>query len=209
MRFVLALFLLILTSGAQAETAHFKVRLGAISVGMLQLDHQNGANSYVTRSRFATKGLAGALKPVHFDIQAEGRVGKQRLFPSRYVEDMNTGRRRSNADIRFAEGDKQIDPATAILIGLRDRPVEEGCATRHRVFDGERTNRLVITESAWEGDLLTCKGRFARLAGYSQAELEKHRASVFTLSYQRVGGRLIAHSGRATTRLGAVIIKRQ
>lgn len=208
---LLALAFCLPASLATAQSAHagFQVRLGALPVGELVVTHAQRQGLYEVRARFTTKGVAGAVAPVHFDLKANGRLKGTRPTPRHYVEDLDTSRRQSHANLTFAGTDTRIDPATALMISFTDRPLAQGCATRREVFDGTRSNRLTIAPGIWEGGVFRCRGRFQHLAGYSPAELARSKGFGFTLEFARDGAMLRARKAVTQSVFGQLSLRRK
>lgn len=198
-----------LRTSAQEAVTRYQVRLGAVPVGEIRMAHGRRADAYEVRAIFATRGVAGALAPVRFDISALGRFVGGTPRPASYREDLDTSRRQSRTEIAFAAGDGRIDPATALWIAVGDRPREGGCGAQYDVFDGTRGNRLRIARGTLSGAVLTCRGRFDRVAGYTAREMAENSGFGFTTIFDLKGERLILREAQTQTIFGRVILRRR
>ncbi|HBZ44119.1 MAG TPA: hypothetical protein DEO85_08720 [Maritimibacter sp.] len=190
---------------AQAATEKYRVALRGFPVGMMTVTDQRGGNGvYDAKSHFKTTGLAGVVREVYFTMQSRGRHKGASLYPVHFVEDMNTGKRKSNGKVQFNGGDARWDPNTAMIAVLADRPVAQGCAFDESVFDGKRTHQLKIwTVSESEGQL-NCKGTFTRTAGYTAKQLSSRMGYTFTISYNNQGGTWVFNEAATDTDYGRV-----
>ncbi len=227
-RFVFALLAAIalaLPARAQEQplTARFAVRLLGVKVGEIAFNGALDARRYTASAQLRTTGLAGALKQVHFLLSASGLRDGPRFAPERYSEEMDTGRRQSQASLRFAGGVARVsggavpaaqhrgavDPLTVLLLVLRDQPRDGLCQLRQRVFDGERLSELVLLERRAEGDDVVCEGRFRRLAGYSPEEMAERQQFPLRVTYAPEVGAMRAVRARVETIYGSVDLIRR
>lgn len=169
-----------------------------MKVGDLVVSGRQSATRYAISARFRATGLAGALRPVRFSLQASGSVQGAFLYPALYREEVDTDRRSSAVQLEFDAlpphpknpPPEAIDPLSALFLALRDQPASETCRLTQDVFDGTRRTRLVLTsarpagaDGTIEGGL-DCSGRFIRVAGYPPQHLAQHPAFDLLLSYR-------------------------
>lgn len=193
----------------EGAASTFEVRLLGLPVGDLSVTERRAGGQYDASARFHTKGLAGALRKVGFDMKARGAV-KDGVYDARhYSEDMNTGERESHETVTFGKDGPRMDPMTALLVGLAARAPGDGCAVHQIVFDGKRTHLFTLTTQSETPEKLICRGQFIRKKGYSPAQLKQLSAYEFSAEYERIGNRYIFMRGRARTLHGPVTIVRQ
>ena len=98
------------------------------------------------------------------------------------------------------------DPLAAMLIALASRPLDAGCAIDREIFDGTRTHRLTLTETARNDRRVTCKGEFRRVSGYTEAELKRRTGYRLELTYQVDGDQLRPQELKANSSFGPVTL---
>ncbi|MBV7380747.1 DUF3108 domain-containing protein [Maritimibacter dapengensis] len=198
-----------LPSAAQ-DTTQLRVALRGLSVGTLVIRESYGGNGvYDASSQFQTTGVAGLVRNVKFTMQSRGRHSGSQLDPAYFIENMNTGKRKSNNEVQFTDEDGRYDPNSAMIAALADRTLEQGCKLSVNVYDGKRTNRLRIDEAGRNGDTLNCSGSFMRARGYTQKQLSFRKGYNFTISYQRQGDRYVFREAQADTDYGLVTLSPQ
>lgn len=209
MRFGFALFcaLSALTAPALAEDRSYALSMYGVKIGQMDLRVDATPRDYALAAQFRTTGVVGILARVRFDMQARGKVQGTRLSPRSYVEDMDTGRRQSSSRVGFSAGDHRKDLLSTFWMGLRDRPLAQGCALDARTFDGARELHVVLQPAGESATHVTCKGAIRRASGYTPAELAERTLFPIEASYLREGDmlrfdRLRLHSlhGKATLR---------
>ncbi|MCQ0093652.1 DUF3108 domain-containing protein [Roseovarius sp. M141] len=213
----LALVITALCLTAQAAPAaearsSYDVRLLGLPVGQLRLAAREDGAAYAVSSTFATTGLA-RIVDASFRLSAQGRITAGGLAPSRYDEQIDTGDRRSTAQLSYASGVPRItggtvaakvaedpdaldpraqkgsvDPLTALYGVLRGRPAKGICRYSVIVFDGARRAALVMSGRRDAGDLVTCTGAYTRLAGFSASEMKRQSVYSFSITYAPAGG---------------------
>lgn len=213
-----------LCARADGLDARFAVQAFGVKVGELVLTGSVETRRYTAASQFRTTGLAGAVARVRFVLQASGSRNGARFRPTLYREEMNTGRRESQVDLRFdgiapaalsagtiGEGNLHgaVDPLTAILMVLRDRDDRPLCALRQRVFDGERLTELQLFTEEAEGDEVICIGTYRRLAGYPEADLRQRREFPLRIHYRAMDGGMRATRIRVETIYGPAVLLRR
>lgn len=202
----LALLLAPLAASPSAAEDRFQIRLLGVPVGTLVIDQSHSPGSFDAQSRFATTGVASVVRDVRFTMRSTGYRKAHLPVPRAYGEQMNTGTRRSDSTFRFARSDTRWDPNTALVYALTGRPRAAGCRLDRTLFDGERSNRLVIREAARSGDRLTCTGSMSRTGGYSPEDMARWPRHEFTLTYRDDGGQLVFAGAEAQTIYGKVAI---
>lgn len=210
----------------QSLAARYAVRALGVKVGEIALSGSLGPRRYTASAQLRTTGLAGVVRRVHFLLSASGARQGARFAPERYDEDMDTGRRQSQASLRFAGGVARVsgagtgavppaqhrgavDPLTALVMVLRDQPAEGLCRVRQRVYDGERLSEVVLQERQARNGQVVCSGRFRRLAGYTPEEMAERRQFDLRLTYVPAGGAMRAVRARVQTIYGPADLVRR
>jgi len=214
MRGFLALFFCLSTvfAGLRGNAEEFDSRFGVYMLGFklgeFHLAGGENGSSYATDSNFKTTGIVAAVASVRFDFTANGHARRGGLAPSHYSENMHTGRERRVTNVTFPSPGILLDPATALFVGLRDRPLSEGCAQDFEVFDGRRTMRLAVRETARNGTEVICAGQLIRVSGYSDEEMAESSGFPIHVIFQAVGNLLQAQNLKAGSIHGNVTLKR-
>lgn len=212
----------------QPLAARYAVRALGVKVGEIALSGALGPRRYTASAQLRTTGLAGVLRRVHFLLSVSGARQGEDFAPERYDEDMDTGRRQSQASLRFSGGVARVsgggtggaavptaqhrgavDPLTAIVMVLRDQPEDGLCQLRQRVYDGERLSEVVLLERRVEGEEIICEGVYRRLAGYAPEEMAERRQFGLRVTYAPAGGQMRAIRARAQTIYGAADLVRR
>lgn len=222
----LVLTLMPQAAGAGEITGRYAVHALGLKVGELVLSGTLEARRYTASSQFRTTGLAGAVARVRFVLRASGQRQGAHFLPESYQEDMNTGRRESQARLSYAEGiartslsgqseiDEEarrgaVDPMTAMLMLLRDRQSDGLCDLRQRIFDGTRLSELRLTARRQSGDAVICSGSYRRLAGYSAEELQRRHEFPLQVHYLPEAGAMRAQRIRVETIYGPALLLRR
>jgi hypothetical protein len=187
---------------------------------------------YAVSGVIRTTGAAAALRPVRYIAEAEGRLRGGRYRPSRYAEDIDTGRRQSSTRIAWPGGipvaetagearasgtppdpasqKGAVDPLTALFAGLRDTARADACALRLSVFDGVRATRAMLADPQAVDGGMTCRGRYTRVAGFTDKEMAERQVFAFTARYADAGdGRLRLVELQTDTVFGPAVLVRR
>lgn len=215
-RVILSLVATLLLSLAPAGSAHgdtasstFSVRLYGAPVGRMVIAANTGGGGYAAKGEFRTTGLVGLLARVRFTMSARGQGAPLAMRTQSYTEDLDTGFRTSAASIRFGSTDARIDPLTALVAALVDRPADKGCRYDGQTFDGTRSMRIQIREGAANADELVCTGQLKRLAGYTTEEMAEATTFPFSVEFTRSGERLVVRRADVVTIHGNVALVRR
>lgn len=196
-------------ASAESLVSTFGVRLYGVPVGRMVIAANTGGGSYAAKGQFHTSGLIGLLARVRFTMSARGRGAPLDPHPASYSEDLDTGYRTSAASVSFSAGDSRIDPLSALVAALTDRPAASGCGFEGRTYDGKRVMKVTIRESASSADGLTCDGQILRLSGYSEEDMAETTGFAFSLKFDRTDNRLVIRRGNVDTIHGKVTLVRQ
>lgn len=218
---------------AQSTEAVFAVRALGVGVGEIRLSGVATAKRYAASSRFAATGLAGALARIRVEQSVTGARQGSRWLPSHYGEEINTSRRRSSAQLRYAGGIPQltggklgtegapkldparqggtVDPLTGLFAVLRDRAASGLCQIDLTQFDGARRTRLRLTRTEPRpGGITRCHGIFERLDGYSAQELARQKRFRFHIDFRSTdAGLMQAQRAETQSTRGAVTLIRK
>ncbi len=186
-------------------TARFDIRLGPLKVADLVVGAEVTDRAYALAARVTSAGLAGAFRDVRFDMNAEGRREAGALFPARYAEDIDTGRRLAVVELRYRNGlpdiahilpdhaptpwdislpDQRgtVDPLSALLrvMYLDSRGP---CNWQINVFDGRRRSELMLGPTRPDGSGVICTGHYRRIAGFSPEDMAERITFPITAHY--------------------------
>ncbi|WP_324755079.1 DUF3108 domain-containing protein [Roseovarius sp. Pro17] len=203
---------------AQEARAVYDVRLLGLPVGKMQLAAREDGDAYAVTSAFATTGV-GRIVDAGFRLSAKGRSAKGHLAPSAYDEQIDTGSRRSTAQLRYKDGTPRItggsvaaevandadaldpaaqtgtvDPLTGLYGVMRDRPGEGLCRYSVVIFDGQRRASLAMTARREADGRVTCIGVYTRLAGFSASEMKRQTVYPFSVTYAPQGALMQAQA---------------
>ncbi len=231
----IGLFILAFAFGAasaQAQekmAAKFDVRLLGVKIAEFRLNATTSQSTYNAKATFATTGAAGALKRLHADVSAKGRLSDANPSPQIYSESIDNGKRVTNLKVSFAgntpkiiEGEAgssvpaanprglrgSVDPLTGLFIILRDQPAEDVCRVNSKIFDGHRLARITLNQRRTTEKGVTCTGEYLRVDGYSDSELRRKRTT-FTVDYEAKGTQMRAMRVRLKTSYGKAALVRR
>ncbi|MCG6902980.1 MAG: DUF3108 domain-containing protein [Rhodobacter sp.] len=212
----------------------YALTIRGLTVGKVQLTGQDSASRYSVSGQIDSTGLARMIRQFSYRGTANGRVVQGGLQPDHYVESADTGRRASEAEIRYSGGVPEIlryvsakeagpdspdpatqtgtvDPLTAIHALLRDVPRTRACDLDLFIFDGKRRSRISVAPAGTDADgLPMCSGAYERLQGFTAKEVSRHTRFDFTLTYSDAGnGRLAVREVAFDSFYGTAAIIRQ
>jgi hypothetical protein len=210
---------------AGAESFDYDLTYGPLRVGRMTLQAEQDAARYKARLVIRSAGLAGVVRAVRFEGEAVGDAGPT-LRPASYGEQADTGRRVSQARLRWQAGgvrvlayhadpaeevapatapDGALDPASALLLALSGVQ----CGQAFQVFDGQRLSAVMLEAGQPGPEGVACVGRFTRLAGYRPAEMTERRQFALRLTYASVGAGMVLVGAEVQTLYGKVRLKRR
>jgi len=201
-------------------------------IGALKMSSHQDTSKYSVEARFRTTGLTRLLRDMGFVMTANGRRSGRAFSPLRYNEEVNTGQRRSSAQMRYVNGvpilsggkvsdgesvvldpatqGGTIDPLTALFLVLREQPADSLCRINQPMFDGARRSQIRLEGKTTRDDTVICDGYFQRIAGYSAEDLATRRKVAFKVTYQPgPNGLMQARDVRLQTTYGPVALTRQ
>ena len=217
---------------ADDTRAVFDVRLLGLPVGKMQFAARERGGAYAVTGVFSASGI-GRIANAGFRLSSSGAIRNGALAPAMYDERIDTGSRRSTAEIRYAQGVPKvtggsvreeiaadanaldaarqggtIDPLTALWGVLRDRPRNGLCRYDVAIFDGQRRSRLAMTGGRTEGGRTTCAGAYKRVAGFSASEMARQTVYPFTVTYVAVGDAMRAQALSVRSTYGTATMTR-
>ncbi len=195
-------------AGAGTLEARFGVQLFGLPVGQVVVATNEVHNAYAARGEFRTTGIVGFLAKIQFSMHARGSGQVPQLSSQSYSEDMATGYRESAAAVSFPPGDQRIDPLSAMIATMIDRPRAKGCAIDRTTYDGTRVMHVEVHQVAEASDKLTCEGVLTRISGYDAATMSRGRKFGFHIEYQIKDGWLKMARGSVETEHGNVALVR-
>ena len=203
------------TGGNPAPNATYALKIRGLTVGVIYLTSALDGRDYAVSGVIESTGLARMIRRFSYRGSARGAVRDGRLWPERYQETADTGRRNSEALIQYAGGVPQllvykspkeagpdspdpatqggtIDPLTAIFSLLRDVERTRACALEVTIFDGRRRSRISMQPLGTENGLPTCAGSYERLQGFTAKEVSRNTRFDFVLTYADAGGGMLS-----------------
>lgn len=195
------------TSGARAETMAFDLSIRGITVGEMKIESSQSSNRYNVAGAINSTGIASFFRRFSYRGAATGAVNGARLFPARYVEKADTGRRSSEVEMVFDAGIPRVvtytspddagrvpadpakqkgalDPLSGIYALLRDVPRNRACKLNVHMFDGRRRSHIAMRAAGTDAGLPVCRGVYERQDGFTAEEISRHRKFDFTLTYR-------------------------
>ena len=197
------------------ENAVYALKIRGITVGLINLTSTIDSNAYMVSGVIQSTGLARAIRRFSYRGAARGAVRNGSLWPDLYTETADTGRRNTEAVIKYTNGVPEllaykspreagadspapatqggtIDPLTAIFSLLRDVPRARACTLDVTIFDGKRRSRILVKPLATAAGLPTCSGRYERLQGFTAKEIARHTKFEFTVIYADAGNDMLS-----------------
>ena len=194
-------------AAGQQDSAIFDLTLKGLHTGTLSVSGAIEGRSYAASGVLKSGGLVALVRKVRYDARARGTVVNGTFTPTRYEEDADTGKRRSQSVMDYKAGVPQVkvynppkaprpgdldpatqggtvDPLTAAYAALRDVAPEEACKLKLVMFDGRRRSQVVLTDpKPASGGGLTCSGEYRRLEGFSAEEMADKSRFPFIMTY--------------------------
>lgn len=208
-RLLTAAILLATPLRAEVIQTHFDMHLRGLNIARLTLADDTSYRdhaAYAIAGRLESTGLAGLFRDLRFDMQSIGDWRDGEIISQRYIEDVNTGRRASQVDMRWQDGIPvveastpgtaqepwrldpatqrgTIDPLSAVYALARTRPLGQLCDWSQDVFDGQRRSALSLGPATQSGDHTICQGAYRRVAGFSPEDMSERTEFPFTAHF--------------------------
>ena len=195
------------STSAEVSQHKYNVYVSGLKVGELDYAVNEKGSGYSLRALMRSTGIVGALAKYRYEGMSMGRKKKGRLFPQKYSENSDTGKRKSNKEMSYFNGvpslkqteerkeywldpktqKNTVDPLSAIYELLADQPLNNPCKQNIIVYDGARRYAIKLVSFKIQDVEMRCKGIFTRLGGYSEKELSKGIEFPFELQFSKQG----------------------
>ena len=189
------------------DKATFDVVIRGVSAASLSFSAIQDGNHYAVSGLLKSAGLAAMLRKISYKATAKGAVNGTNYTPSSYVEDADTGKKKSTSKMTYSRGvpsavqyappregrDKDVNPATmggtvdtltALYALLRDVDAGQECKISLKMYDGRYVSSIASANPTKRGDTVTCTGNYRRIAGFKPSEMAERTNFPFTLTYQ-------------------------
>lgn len=184
----------------------FDVTLRGLRAATLSIAGEQSGNAYAVSGKLESRGLAAMVRKVRYDATARGNVRADKFTPTAYSEKADTGKRKSASVMQYRKGVPQVksydpprdprpddlnpakqggtvDPLTALYATLRDVDAGQECKVALQMFDGRRRSQIALSGRNAEGDKVTCRGEYRRVAGFSAEDMAEKTRFPFVLTY--------------------------
>ena len=195
------------SAAAEVSRHKYNVYVSGLKVGEFDYAVNEKGSGYSLRALMRSTGIVGAVAKYRYEGKSMGRKKQGRLFPQKYSENSDTGKRKSNKEMVYKNGlprliqseerkeywlkpktqKNTIDPLSAIYGLLSDQSLSNPCKQSMTVYDGARRYTIKLISSQIERDEMSCKGIFTRLGGYSEKEMSKGTKFPFELQFSKQG----------------------
>ena len=189
------------------DKATFDVVIRGVSAASLSFSAAQEGNRYAVSGLLKSAGVAALLRKISYNATAKGAVSGTNYTPSSYVEQADTGKKKSTSKMTYSRGvpsavqytppregrDKDVNPATmggtvdtltALYAILRDVDAGQECKISLKMYDGRYVSSIAIAKPTKRGDAVTCNGQYRRIAGFKAEEMAERTTFPFTLTYQ-------------------------
>jgi hypothetical protein len=219
--------------GPVVDQHTFDITLRGLQAATLSIAGEQSGNAYSVSGKLESKGLAAMIRKVRFDATVQGRAKGGRYTPAAYSEQTNTGKRKSASQMEYRKGVPQVkalspprdpepndlnpaqqggtvDPLTALYATLRDVDAGQECKVALQMFDGRRRSQIALSGRKAEGDNVTCRGEYRRVAGFSAEDMAEKTRFPFVLTYAPIEqGRMRAVKVTTETLYGTATLTRR
>ncbi|OCX61018.1 hypothetical protein BFP70_16315 [Thioclava sp. SK-1] len=217
----------------QQDHIVFDVTLKGIRAAELRINGKIVGDGYGANGTLKTTGLIGAIRKLRYDTTVNGHTDGTRFAPMRYEENADTPSRQSSNTIVYKSGtpvsvakvpprprddrdldprqqNGTVDPLTALYAVLRDVDRDAACKLNVAIFDGARRSSVQLSQPETSGQMLSCRGEYRRVAGFSDNDMKEKSRFPFTLTYAPApNGRLQVVEISTDTVYGKARLKRQ
>jgi hypothetical protein len=233
-RGIAAVLALAFPSAALAEGAIFDVYYKGLKAAEMSFDLSSTGQAYDASGRVTDAGVLGYLVTFKYSGAVKGSLSGDRFQPTAYAALNITRKNQRHVTMSFSGGrpvkvvtepernrrdydvdpttqDGVLDPLTAAVALLSERPVSDGCAASLDIFDGFKRSQIVVSDGpASKGGGLTCKGVYRRIAGFPPDEMADRSDFPFTLELRpNAGGMLEVASFAAASTIGNIVAERR
>ncbi|MGQ0566064.1 MAG: DUF3108 domain-containing protein [Gemmobacter sp.] len=217
----------------QVDNHTFDVTLKGLRAATLSFAGEQSGNAYSVSGKLESRGLAAMVRKVRYDATARGSARGGKYTPSAYSEKADTGKRKSASVMEYRRGVPQVksydppreprpedldparqggtvDPLTALYATLRDVEAGQECKVALQMFDGRRRTQIALTGRKAEGETVSCRGEYRRIAGYSAEDMAEKTRFPFVLTYAPKGdGRMQVQTITTETLYGTATLTRR
>ena len=189
------------------DNATFHVVIRGISAASLSFSAVQDGNRYAVSGLLKSTGIAALFRKISYRATAKGAVSRAHHTPFSYVEQADTGKKKSTSTMSYSRGvpsavqympppegrSKDVDPATqggtvdtltALYAILRDVDAGQECKVSLKMYDGRYVSSIAISKPKKADDSVICEGQYVRIKGFSAKEMAEHTTFPFTLTYQ-------------------------
>jgi len=223
---LLSVLPVIATAQDVTDKKYYSVSISGFPIGRVQYDATTGDGLYQVQGFLGSSGFFGFfigtrysgavigeargadLRPEVFRGRFEAR-GKFAQVDMNYVKgipDAVTHQPERSAlatDIPLTRAADALDPISALYLLLRDVDASGVCKLDVPIFDGVRLSRVTLGQGKAVDDIVRCEGVYARVGGFSDAQLEERTDYPFLLEYgQAADGKWRVTQFLATTDFG-------
>ncbi|WP_425051951.1 DUF3108 domain-containing protein [Psychromarinibacter sp. S121] len=200
---VLCVFLPGLALAADRAVSRYDIAIRGFRVGELRLTVEEAPGQYSVAAAVDSVGAVGFFRPFSYRARAWGTVQNGRFRPASYAETADTGRRQSEAELKYVGGVPEVrsytsprppgadspdpatqggtlDPLTAMWAVLGDGMA---CGKTLVLFDGARRSHVRLGPQRAVAGGVTCAGEYRRLEGFTEEELSRHVFFPMTVRY--------------------------
>jgi hypothetical protein len=193
-------------SGPVVDRHTFDVTLKGLRAATLSFAGEQNGDAYAVTGKLESRGLAAMVRKVRYDATARGSARGGKYVPAAYSEKADTGKRKSASVMEYRRGVPQVksydpprdprpddldaakqggtvDPLTALYATLRDVDAGQECKVALQMFDGRRRSQIALSGRKAEGDRVTCRGEYRRVAGFSAEDMAEKTRFPFVLTY--------------------------
>ena len=220
-------------SGPVVDNHTFDITLRGLRAATLSIAGEQSGNSYFATGKLESRGLAAMVRKVRYDATVQGRAKGGRYTPAAYSEKTDTGKRKSSSEMAYRRGVPQpkrldpprdprpedlnpakqggtVDPLTALYATLRDVDAGQECKVALQMFDGRRRSQIALSARKADGDTVTCRGEYRRVAGFSAEDMAEKTRFPFVLTYAPIeAGRMRVVTVTTETLYGTATLTRQ
>ncbi len=219
-------------SGALELHTHYQVTARNFGLSDVRFAARTDGSSYGVTAEISPDGILGMLFGLYVSAKSRGWIIERSVQPVRYEatrtrkgEDLyrkltykEDGSVNSievkppkdvAAEITTDKLMNTIDPVSLLFLSIKPTRGADLCDSEINLFDGQRYSKLIADPPIVDGDEATCSGRYIRLYGYPQREMDRGATQDFQVTFRRmseVGGLFVLHEFRASSPYGEVVM---
>jgi len=220
---------------ANGETQQvYELSVAGLRVATVGLSVNEQGLRYAARGVLRGSGIIGSFVNLAFDGTARGFAQSNgQLVPEQYEATRGKGDKQRAVSMRYVQGTPQsvtltpprkrkrpydidptaqrgtLDPVSAAVALLPDRPAGRACGRVIEIFDGTRRSRITIGALRELDGKIRCAGVYERVSGYSPRSMREQTRFNFMLNYRRVDGMMQVMRIEMETTLGRAVARRR